>query len=373
MNAKQAQIGVLVVNLGTPDSPATGDVRKYLREFLMDARVVDVPYLLRFILVNLIIAPFRAPKSAKIYREVWEERGSPLKFYGEDVVKMLQEALGARYEVVLGMRYQSPSLKSALGQLKDRGLERIIVIPLFPQYASATTGSVKEKVMRIVKDWQIIPEMTFVHSFFDHPQFIKAFAEVGKKHIEEQDYDHYIFSYHGLPERQIRKGDSTGTCLKAAKENKELAGQANCCATLHPLNKSCYRAQCFETTRLLASELSIPEEKYTVCFQSRLGNDPWIKPYTEDLIKELVKEGKKKVLAFSPSFVADCLETTIEIGEEYKEIFEEEGGEHWQLVESLNNSSVWVETLKSLVHTYDELPPKMSSSVATKASQVDTQ
>lgn len=352
-----AKTGVLIVNLGTPDSPSTGDVRKYLREFLMDGRVIDVPYILRFILVNLIIAPFRAPKSAKTYREVWEERGSPLKFYGEDIEDMLQERLGDEYLVRLAMRYQSPSIQSVLDQIKDQGLKQIIVIPLFPQYASATSGSVQEKVMEIVRRWQIIPEITFVHNFYDHPMFIQSFAEVAKKYLEEENYDHYIFSYHGLPERQIRRGDSTGTCLKAAKENKALAGQANCCASIHPLNQSCYRAQCFETTRLLTAALGIPEEKYTVCFQSRLGNDPWIKPYTEDLIKELVKDGKKRVLAFSPSFIADCLETTIEIGEEYKEVFEEEGGEHWQLVESLNDSPLWADTLKSLVLEHTSSQP----------------
>ena len=353
MNNYPYKTGVFLVNLGTPDSPSTPDVRKYLREFLMDGRVIDIPFILRFMLVNGIIAPFRAPKSAKIYKEVWEERGSPLKFYGEDITKMLQESLGDHYKVVLGMRYQSPSIESALQEFRSEGIEKIIVVPLFPQYASATTGSVKEKVMKVVSKWQIIPEINFIHSYFDHPLFIKAFEERGQKYMNEEKYDHYIFSYHGLPERQIRKGDSTGNCLKAAKENPELAGEANCCATLHQGNRSCYRAQCFATTRLLAEALQIPEEDYTVCFQSRLGNDPWIKPYTEDLIKELVKNGKKRVLAFSPAFVADCLETTIEIGEEYKEVFEEEGGEHWQLVESLNDSSIWVEALKVLVEEHN--------------------
>ncbi|MDX2301826.1 MAG: ferrochelatase [Microscillaceae bacterium] len=358
--------GVFLVNLGTPDSPSTPDVRKYLREFLMDARVIDIPFIPRFMLVNMIIAPFRAPKSAKIYREVWEERGSPLKFYGEDITRMLQEALGENYKVVLGMRYQSPSIASALEQFRAENIEKIVVLPLFPQYASATTGSVKEKVMDIVKKWQIIPEISFIHSYFDHPLFIKAFAEKGQKYLlgnENHHYDHVIFSYHGLPERQIRKGDSTGLCLKTAKENPSLASQANCCATLHAGNRSCYRAQCFETTRLLAEVLGIAQEDYTVCFQSRLGSDPWIKPYTEDIIKELVKKGKKKVLAFSPSFVADCLETTVEIGEEYKEVFEKEGGEHWQLVESLNDSQLWVEALKALVEEHNS---RQSSQLADK-------
>ncbi|TAF67904.1 MAG: ferrochelatase [Cytophagales bacterium] len=345
----QAKIGVLLVNLGTPDSPKTGDVRKYLREFLMDGRVIDIPFLPRFLLVNGIIAPFRAPKSAKIYKELWTAEGSPIKIYGEQVKKLLQETLGAHYLVSLGMRYQNPSIERALNELKDKGLDKIIVVPLFPQYASATTGSVHQKVMELVSKWQIIPEIHFIHSYFDDPAFIHAFATIGKQYLEAHPYDHIIFSYHGLPERQIRKGDATGTCLVEAKKDKSKEGLANCCATLHSGNRACYRAQCFATSRLIAEALGLADAQYTTAFQSRLGNDPWLKPYTEPLIKDLVKEGKKNVLVFSPSFVADCLETTIEIGEEYKEVFEEAGGTHWQLVESLNVHQLWIETLKNMV------------------------
>ncbi len=341
--------GILLVNLGTPDSTRTSDVRKYLREFLMDKRVIDVPYLLRFTLVNLIIAPFRAPKSAKVYKNVWLPEGSPLLVYSQKATDLLQESLGKDFKVVLGMRYQSPSLKGALEQLKDKGLDRIIVLPLFPQYASASTGSVQDKVMEIVRTWQIIPEISFVQNFFDHPKFIEAFAIIGKRHLEAEKYDHVIFSYHGLPERHIRKGDHTGTCLREAKANPALEAQPNCCAISHKDNRGCYRAQCFATTRLLAERLGISAEDYTVSFQSRLGRDPWLKPYTDYKIKELVGKGKKRILAFSPSFVADCLETTEEIGEEYKEVFEEAGGEHWQMVESLNDSPAWIEALKTIV------------------------
>ncbi|QHT69381.1 ferrochelatase [Rhodocytophaga rosea] len=332
------RIGVLLVNLGTPDSPSVPDVRKYLREFLMDGRVIDIPFVSRAMLVNLIIAPFRSPKSAKVYKQVWTDRGSPLKFYSEDVTALLQQQLGADYKVMLGMRYQNPSIASALEQFNNKGFEHIIVIPLFPQYASATTGSVYEEVMRIISNWQIIPQVSFVNYFLNHPKFIEAFASIGKKHLEKYKYDHFIFTYHGLPERQIRKGDSSNTCL-----------QGDCCASWGVRNRHCYRAQCFETTRLLAKALNISESKYTVTFQSRLGKDPWIKPYTDDVILELTKKGIKSVLAFSPAFVADCLETTIEVGEEYKELFEKNGGKHWQLVESLNNHPLWVDTLSDLV------------------------
>ncbi|GAB2784223.1 ferrochelatase [Rhabdobacter roseus] len=331
--------GVLIVNLGTPDSPSVPDVRKYLREFLMDARVIDIPPLSRWMLVNLIIAPFRAPKSAKIYREVWTEAGSPLKVYGYAVEELLQKTLGDDYVVKLAMRYQSPSIEDSLMAFQKLGLSKLTVVPFFPQYASATTGSIYEEVMRVLKSWQIMPEMRFINSFLDHPGFIEGFVRLGQKYMQQRPYDHYVFSYHGLPERQIRKGDVTG----------QQCQLGSCCDSLHARNQHCYRAQCFETTRRLVKELNIPEGKYTTCFQSRLGKEPWIQPYTEELVKELPKKGVKSVLAFSPAFVADCLETTIEVGEEYKELFEELGGEHWQLVESLNDSAIWVDTLADLV------------------------
>ena len=333
--------GVLLVNLGTPDSPAVPDVRKYLREFLMDGRVIDVPTVPRFALVQGIIAPFRAPKSAKIYRELWNENGSPLKYYGLRNEKQLQEVLGDEYVVRLAMRYQSPSIETALAAFKLLGLSSIIVIPFFPQYASASTGSVYEKVMDVLQTWQVMPKLKFVNRFSDHPGFIQGFVERGRTYMNTRAYDHYLFSYHGLPERHMRKGDPTGQVCKLG----------DCCNSLHAMNQHCYRAQCFDTTRRLVAELGIPEGKYTTSFQSRLGNDPWIKPYTDDKIKELAKSGIKSVLAFSPAFVADCLETTIEVGEEYKELFEEYGGEHWQLVESLNDSPIWIDTLVDLVKT----------------------
>lgn len=331
--------GVLIVNLGTPDSPSVPDVRKYLREFLMDGRVIDFPFIPRWMLVNLIIAPFRSPKSAKIYKELWTENGSPLKIYGEANEKQLQDALGDEYVVKLAMRYQSPSIESGLKALQQMGVSNIVVIPFFPQYASATTGSVYEEVMRIVTKWQVIPEIKFLNYFYNHPKFINAFAEMGKKHLEANDYEHVIFSYHGIPARHIRKGDCTGNTCKLG----------SCCDSITTMNQHCYRAECFETTRLLVKELGLKEGTYTTCFQSRLGRETWIQPYTEDVVKGFSKKGIKKVLAFSPAFVADCLETTLEVGEEYKELFEENGGEHWQLVESLNDSDAWIELLVDLV------------------------
>ena len=333
--------GVLIVNLGTPDSPEVPDVRKYLREFLMDGRVIDIGVVPRFALVNGIIAPFRAPKSAKIYKELWQETGSPLKYYGEVVAQKLQQELGDEYVVKLAMRYQSPNIDAGLSALRQLGLTDIVVVPFFPQYASASTGSVYQKVMEIVGKWEVIPAIRFVNRFLEHPGFIEGFAQTARNYMAEYDYDHFLFSYHGLPERQVLKGDVTKTVCQLGA----------CCGTLHAMNQYCYRAQCFETTRLLVRALNIPEGKYTTSFQSRLGNDPWIKPYTDDVIKEMPGKGINSVLAFSPAFVADCLETTIEVGVEYKELFEEAGGKHWQLVESLNDSPIWIETLVDLVKT----------------------
>ncbi|QHV93595.1 ferrochelatase [Spirosoma endbachense] len=331
--------GVLLVNLGTPDSPSVPDVRKYLREFLMDSRVIDIPYIQRFFLINGIIAPFRAPKSAKVYKQLWSETGSPLKYYGNVVERQLQTVLGDDYVVKLAMRYQSPSIQAGLDEFQQLGLRDIVVVPFFPQYASASTGSVYEKVMDIVKTWQVIPAVRFINRFLEHPKFIEGFVQLGRKYMAAYDYDHIIFSYHGLPERQITKGDVAHTVCRFG----------TCCESFHAQNQHCYRAQCFETTRLLVRDLGIPEGKYTTCFQSRLGRTPWIKPYTDDVIRELGAKGVKSVLAFSPSFVADCLETTIEVGVEYKELFEASGGKHWQLVESLNDNPLWIETLVDLV------------------------
>jgi ferrochelatase len=335
---RKEKIGVLLINLGTPDSPATKDVRKYLRQFLMDGRVIDIPAIPRYILVNGIIAPFRAPKSAREYRKLWVERGSPLKFYGHDVCDALQKSLGDEYKVVLGMRYQNPSIESALNELKEANVSRMIVISLFPQYASASTGSAVQEVNDVVNKWQIVPSINYINQFMDHPKFIEAFAANGLKLMAKTEYDHVVFSYHGLPERHIRKGSVGNQCQLGS-----------CCDHFHEKNRYCYRAQCFYTSRLLAEKLGLSKEQYTVSFQSRLGKDPWVKPYTDEILAELPNQGKKKVLAYSPAFVADCLETTVEVGGQFKEEFEEAGGEVWDLVPSLNDSEIWIECLKDLV------------------------
>lgn len=331
--------GVLLVNLGTPNSPNTPDVRKYLREFLMDERVIDIPFIQRWFLVNFIIAPFRSPKSAKIYKQLWTKEGSPLKIYGEANETQLQTLLGEDFVVKLAMRYQKPSIEKGLLHLRKEGVKKIIVIPLFPQYASASTGSVYQEVSRVLSTWQSIPELKIVSNFYHKEKFIQGFVSNAIKLQKERHYDHYLFSYHGVPERQVLSGD----------DDKNGCQLGNCCSKITAKNQLCYRAQCFETTRLMAKAMGFKEGSYTLSFQSRLGRSEWVKPYSDHVIKELAEKGVKNILAFSPAFVADCLETTVEVGTEFNEIFREHGGEHLQLVPSLNDSEIWIELLKELV------------------------
>ncbi|GAB5539440.1 MAG: ferrochelatase [Salibacteraceae bacterium] len=331
-----AKTTVLLVNLGTPDDPSVGKVRSYLSQFLNDPRVIDIPWLIRKLLVNLIIVPFRAPKSAAIYKELWTKEGSPILLYGNSVKHLLQEKLGSEYDVELAMRYKNPSIPSVLEKIQQSNPSKIIVVPLFPHYASASTGSALEAVMDVIKKWWVIPELSIISQYWDHPKYIEAFIARGKEY-NWKDYDHVIFSYHGLPERHVDKVYDAGLCK-----------DRDCLHEVNDENQFCYKATCYGTTRLLAQGLGIPEEHYTVSFQSRLDNK-WIEPFSDTIVEEKAKAGAKKLLIFSPAFVADCLETTVEIGIEYQEIFEEHGGEKVQLVESLNDHPIWIEALEDMV------------------------
>lgn len=333
----QKKIGILLVNLGTPDSPATSDVRRYLKEFLLDPRVIDIPTIPRNLLVRGIIAPFRAPKSAKSYKAIWTKDGSPLLHYSQMAAQMLQAKLGDTYLVKLAMRYGQPSLPDVLGAFEKSGLERLRIIPMFPQYASATTGSVHQRVMEIVANWQTIPPIEFVNSYPAHELMIDTFAENGRKQ-NPADYDHILFSFHGLPQRQLIKADMHNHCQM----------RPDCCEQYGDHNAFCYGAQCQLTAKKIAEKLSLDKSKYTVCYQSRLGKTPWIQPYTSVVLEELAKKGAKKILVFSPAFVSDCLETIFEIGTEYQEDFEKLGGHEVQLVPSLNDHPNWIRTLEDL-------------------------
>ncbi len=330
---------ILLINLGTPDAPTPSKVGKYLTEFLNDKRVIDINAIGRFALVNLVIVPFRRFKSAKLYQNIWTKEGSPLLLNSIALKEKLQQQVGDRYIVELAMRYQTPGLKTALEKLRQLRPEKIHIFPLYPQYASSSTGSTIEEVLRLIKGWEVIPNLNIVSKFYDHPKFIEALLAEGKKH-NVNDYDHVIFSYHGLPERQILKASAHyggNTCQMGA-----------CCNSITKNNQYCYRANCMETTRLIVKGLNIPEGKYTSTFQSRL-DDKWLKPYSDKVIAELAKNGAKKILVFSPAFVADCLETIYEIGTEYNEIFKEHGGQKVTLVNSLNASDEWVKALKEIV------------------------
>lgn len=327
-------IGVLLINLGTPDSASEKDVKRYLTQFLNDKYVIDINPISRFFLVNFIIIPFRAANSTKLYQAIWTKAGSPLLIHSLKQKELLQKALGNGYVVELGMRYQKPSIESALENLKDKNVSEIVCIPLYPQYATSSTKSSIEEVCRILKEVNFAP-VKFIESFYNDEDYINAMADVASKY-ELDKYDHFLFSYHGLPERQITKESSF------CKLNDE------CCSMIVNENRLCYRAGCYETTRRLAEKLNIPKEKYTLAFQSRL-DDKWLKPYSDKIVAEKAKSGIKRMLVFSPAFVADCLETIYEIGIEYQEIFRHHGGETLDLVESLNKNPKWIEALKKLV------------------------
>lgn len=331
--------GVLLINLGTPDSPSTSDVRKYLTQFLNDPRVIEINPIARFLLVNGIIVPFRSSKSAKLYEKIWTSEGSPLLTNSNKMKILLQKELGEKYVVELGMRYQNPSLESALNKLKAEKVDKIIMIPLYPQYASSSTGSSVEEAIRLLQKWEVTPSFEVISKFYDNPGFIDACVDRASKY-NINEYDYVIFSYHGLPESHIQRGSEHyggNTCQLGS-----------CCDKITKNNQYCYRANCFETTRELVKKLNIPEGKYATTFQSRL-NDKWIKPYSDKIVEEKAKEGKKNILVFSPAFVADCLETIYEIGTEYDEIFKEHGGNKVTLVESLNDSPKWIDALKKMV------------------------
>lgn len=331
---------VLLIQLGTPDSPKTSDVRRYLSEFLNDPRVIDLPWLPRKLLVNGIIVPFRAPKSAKIYKELWEHgKGkSPLKVHTENVVGLVQKRFDAStVKIEMAMRYQNPSMETVLDRIQKDNYDQIIIIPLFPQYASASSGSAIEKAMNIIRKWWVIPEIKVVSQFWSHDGYIESIVDRAKA-FNFSDYDHILFSYHGLPERQVDK----------VYEATDLCSDQPCESEVNEKNKFCYKATSYATTRLIANKLGLSEDKYTVCFQSRLDKK-WLTPFSDKVVEEWAAKDAKKLLVFSPAFVADCLETIIEIGEEYQEIFEKGGGERVQLVPSSNDHPAFIDCLVEMI------------------------
>lgn len=336
---KSLKTAVLLINVGTPDEPTVKAVRRYLFEFLNDRRVIDIPLIAQKILVNLIIVPFRAPKSTKLYQRLWTDKGSPLLYISENVQDKLQEKLVDKAHVFMAMRYGNPSMGKALSAIKKGNFDRVVVLPMFPQYASSTNGTAIQAVIDEVRTWNTIPEIHAINQFYDHPAFLNAFTERILSY-QPETYDHIIFTYHGLPNRHLEKNhpeESIKTC--------------NCETSLPEFGKLCYKATCYQTTRELVKRLGLEKDKYSVSFQSRLSNN-WMTPFTDKNLIGRAKQGNKKVLVVAPAFVADCLETTVEIGWEYKELFIENGGEELQMAESLNDSPVWIDALEEILTPY---------------------
>jgi ferrochelatase len=342
--------GLLLINLGTPDEPTTPAVRRYLREFLSDPRVLDISAVGRALLLNAVILPTRPAKSAAAYRSIWDaKRGSPLLYHSRDLASGVATALGSGWQVELAMRYGSPSIPDALTALQRAACARIVVLPLYPQYASSSTGTSLERVMELVGKQWTVPAVDFVPAFYVDPGFLGAFEAVARPALVEAKADHVLFSFHGLPERQIAKTDVTGsTCTFG-----------DCCERL--ANPSCYRAQCVATARALAGRLGLDKDTYTICFQSRLGRTPWIRPHTDVVIDELAKAGKKRLAVLCPAFVADCLETVEEIGIRAVEQFKAGGGEHLALVPSLNATPAWVEAVAAMARRHEAKPEARES------------
>jgi len=326
--------GILLLNLGSPDSPNPKDVKRYLAEFLMDENVIDIPKWKRTLLVKGIILNTRPKQSAKAYKKVWTDEGSPLIVISENFQKMVKDKVGEDITVSLGMRYGNPSIKSALLELKDAGVDDIYAIPLYPQYAMSSTGTVIEKLEADLKEMNWNPKLKIQEPFFDQDNYIDALSKNIEKQVDLEDPDLFLFSYHGIPERHIIKTDPTQSHCKI---------DGSCCNTPSEAHRRCYRHQCFETTKKVAEKLNLPEEKVKVSFQSRLGRTPWLKPYTDHMLEELPEKGVKNLAIITPAFVADCLETIEEIGMEGEEEFLEAGGEKYTRIECLNTDENWAQ------------------------------
>lgn len=337
--------GVLFVNIGTPASTSTSDVREYLRQFLGDARVIDLNPWLKWVVLNLFILPTRPKESAEAYASIWDaDRGSPLLYHTQDVAAKVQDRLGDAFDVAVGMQYCEPNVFTAMENFRARGVDRIIVIPQYPQYASSSTGAANEIVYRAAAKVYSTPYLHTVPAFFDHPAYIRAYADIIRNVVGDgcAKYDHLLMSFHGVPEQHCTQTDDTGLwCQK----------QPDCCATIVQANRSCYRAQSFATARRIAAELNIPDGKYSIAFQSRLSaaGPEWIKPYTDLEFVSLAKAGVKRLACVVPSFTADCLETLEEIGIRGTEEFTEAGGESLQLIPCLNSEDGWADALVEIL------------------------
>jgi len=335
-----SRTGVLLINIGTPDAPTPEAVGKYLREFLMDAYVLDMPFLKRWLLVNRVIVPRRKEYSAKHYQEVQTEEGSPLMVYTRRFASALAVELADQYVVEIGMRYGNPSIGAALAKLKRSNVDRILTVPLYPHYTQSSFETAVVETKKQALKLALADRLSFAPPFYVDRGFIDACAELLTGHLKTQPADYILFSFHGVPVRHIKKKDkSGGYCL----------ARADCCDVIGPANQNCYRAQCRATTEAIATRLGLGRERYEMCFQSQLGKDEWTGPALEDLLTELPRRGVRTLAVFCPSFVADCLETLEEIGIRGREEFKEAGGQELNLVPCLNDDSRWIKAAANLI------------------------
>jgi ferrochelatase len=330
--------GVLLVNLGSPDSRSVSDVRKYLREFLMDGRVLDAPWPIRFFVVHFCILPSRPKQSAEAYHKIWLPEGSPLVVTSRKVQTALQRRVDVPVE--LAMRYQSPSIGNAIKNLRRQGVEELLLIPMFPQYAMSSFQTAVERVNEVVA--RLTPQMhvKVVPPYYEVPDYIDALVASAAEYLKK-DYDHLLFSFHGIPEKHLHKTDPTcGHCLRVD----------NCCAVASRAHRTCYRVQCFKTVEAFVRKAAVT--KYSVAFQSRLGKEPWLQPYTDTELVRLARDGVKKLLVICPAFVADCLETLEEIGLRGRESFLQAGGYQFTLIPCLNEHPAWLAALEKMVNRF---------------------
>lgn len=340
LNKQTTKQGLLLLNVGTPDEPTPQAVGRYLKEFLMDPEVIDTSYLTRWFLVNVFVVPRRSKSSATAYKKIWTQHGSPLMVHLLELVARVQSTLGASWVVKPAMRYQNPSLAAAFKDFKEKGVKKIHVFPLYPQYSTAATRSAIDACQKAATQAFPSAVLSFEAPFYQHDGFLNAFSQITGEALKTFAYDHVLFSFHGLPERQIKKLKMPGEACSFTEA---------CCSRLTSENRDCYRAQCYETARMMASRLELRPDHYTVCFQSRLGRTSWIQPFTDHFYRTLPLQGVKRLAVICPSFVADCLETLEEVAIRGKEEFLQNGGEDLRLVPSLNSSDLWVRTVCSLV------------------------
>ena len=333
--------GILLVNLGSPDSPTRKDVKKYLGEFLMDERVIDIPFIARTALVKGIILKTRPKQSAAAYKKIWWEEGSPLIVLSERLQKKVQKQVD--FPVALAMRYGSMTIKNGLQELVDKGVDEVLLFPLYPQFAMATTETITVLAEELRLEYFPKLKIESVPAFYNKPDYIEVLSNSIKKHLEGKNYEHLLFSYHGVPERHIRKSDVTKSHCKI---------DWSCCATPSKAHEFCYRHQCLEVTRLVAEKLQFKEGTYSTSFQSRLGFDPWLQPYTDRTIERLGKQGIKSMAIVTPAFVSDCLETLEEIAMEGQEIFHEMGGKDFTTIPCLNDDAEWVALLSKWINAW---------------------